>query len=199
MRYLGYFFLVIVLNSCYMSKSLDIDVHVRINMNIPVSIFNNGASSFTANFQESDYQNQFLEGMKSEFQTGKVIPDNNNPEFEVRVDLFTITETTKMHTVNDTTSDDHGKTYELTKLDLLAKGTIVRLKDNVSYNWSASKDKEEKVTSLRSGGQIVTGQNKEKDEYREKEFSSDEAASLARKCGRRSGVSVIKEILRALK
>lgn len=182
-----------------MSKSLERDVHVRIDSNLPVSIFNTGSSKFSEVFDEAAYQDKFLTGLKSEFTTSKVIADNVNPEFEIKFTEFTVTETTKMETVNDSTSDDHGKQFELTTLKLSAKGTVIRLKDNVSYNWSATKDKSEKVTSLRSGGQVVTGQNKEKNEYREKDFSSDEAGDLAQKCGRRSGSSIVKEILRSLK
>ena len=169
-----------------MSKSLEREVHVRLDENIPVSIFNNSNSNFTGAGDEATYRSKFIEGMKAEFQTSKIIPDGVNPEFEIKVLEFTITETTKEETVNDSTSDDHGKKFELTKLELSAKGTVTRLSDNVQYNWSASKNEEEKVTSLRSGGQIVTGQNKEKNEYREKELNENEAVDLSWNCGRRS-------------
>jgi hypothetical protein len=179
--------------------TIDRDVHVRVDTNLPVSIINNGNSKFSEAFNEAGYQEKFMAGLKSEFATSKVIPDNVNPEFEINFSEFIITESTKMETVNDTTSEDHGKQYELTTLKYSAKGTVVRIKDGVSYNWSANKDKSEKVTSLRSGGQVVTGQNKEKNEYREKNFNSEEAGSLAQKCGRRSGASIVKEIIRSLK
>jgi len=191
--------IAIILTSCYMSKSIERDVHVRIDSNLPVSVINNGNSKFSEAFNEAEYQEKFMTGLKSEFTTSKVIPDNVNPEFEIKFSEFIITESTKTETVNDSTSDDHGKQYELTSLVLKASGTVVRLKDGVSYNWSANKDKSEKVTSLRSGGQMVTGQNKEKNEYREKDFSTTESGDLAQKCGRRSGASIVKEIIRALK
>lgn len=199
MKYIYTFLIAVVFSSCYVSKSLDRDVHVRINMNIPVSIFNNGNSTFVAAFQEPEYQQKFVEGMKAEFTGSKVIADNVNPEFEVKVANFSITESTSTETVNDSTSADHGKTFELSKLDLKASGTVTRLKDNVVYNWSASKDKAEKVKSSRTVIQLATGQNKETNEYREKDFSTTEAGSLAGSCGRRSGNSVVKEILRSLK
>lgn len=199
MKYIYILLSVFAFSSCYVSKSLDRDVHVRINTNIPVSIFNNGNSTFVAAFQEPEYQQKFVEGMKGEFAGSKVIADNVNPEFEVKVANFSITESTSIETVNDSTSADHGKTFELSKLDLKASGTITRLKDNVVYNWSASKDNEEKVKSNRTVIHLATGQNKETNEYREKEFSTSEAGNLAGNCGRRSGNSVVKEILRSLK
>lgn len=199
MKYLSIVIVSLIFTSCYMSKSLDRDVHVRINMNIPVSIFNNGNSAFVAAFQEPEYQQKFVEGMKAEFTGSKVIADNANPEFEIQVANFSITESTTTETVNDSTSADHGATFELTKLDLSASGTVTRLKDNVVYNWSANKDKSEKVKSNRTVVQLATGQNKETNEYREKEFSTSEAGSLAGSCGRRSGNSIVKEILRSLK
>ncbi|MCH2233999.1 MAG: hypothetical protein MK078_07080 [Crocinitomicaceae bacterium] len=191
--------LIIFLTGCYMSKSLEREVHVRLDENIPVSIINNGNSNFTGAGDETAYRTKFIEGMKAEFTTSKIIPDGVNPEFEIKVSEFKITESTREETVDDTSSSDHGKTFELTKLELYAQGTVTRLSDNVVYNWTASKNEEEKVTSLRSGGQIVTGQNKDKNEYREKELNDNEAVDLAWNCGRRSGNSAVKEITRALK
>lgn len=188
-----------LLSACYISKSLDREVHVRLIADVPVNVVNNSNSNFTAFASNEQYAEKLLEGMKGEFNGSNVVPDNVNPEFEVLVTEFTLTETTKIETVNDTTSDDHGKKFELTELDLTAKGIVTRLSDGVQYEWWANKSKEEKVTSLRSAGQIVTGENKEKNEYREKEFSEDEALDLSWNCGRRSGNSVVKKIIGASK
>ena len=193
------FLIILTLSSCYFSKTVDREVHVRIDENIPVSLFNNGNSNFIGAGSEADYQAKFLEGMKSEFNGSQVIIDQANPEFEIHVTSFSITESTSEYTVNDTTSEDHGRKYELSELDLEAKGTVVRLSNNQSYSWSALKDKEEKVTSNRNAGQMVTGQNKEKNEYRKKDFSENEAVDLSWNCGRRAGTSIVKEIIRALK
>ncbi|MCB9222583.1 MAG: hypothetical protein R2780_13175 [Crocinitomicaceae bacterium] len=191
--------LALLLTACYMSKSLDKEVHVSIDPNIPVSIFNNGNSNFSAAGTEADYQQKFIEGMKAEFSSSQVVVDDANPEFNVRITELLITESTSTETVSDTTSEQNGMTFELTKLDYQAKGTLTRLKDNVVYNWSASKDDEEKVKSNRTVIQLATGGNKERNEYREKEFSSNEAVDLAWNIGRRAGNSVVKEIQRSLK
>lgn len=182
-----------------MSKELDREVHVSIDPNIPVSINNNGNSNFTAAGDQATYQQKFIEGMKAEFATSKVVADGANPEFNIRVSEFIITETTSTETVNDTTSDENGQVFELTKLDYTAKGSVVRLKDGVEYSWWANKDDEEKVKSNRTVIQLATGQNKERNVYREKTFSDDQAIDLSWNIGRRAGNSVVKEILRSLK
>ena len=158
---LFYPFLVsLILVSCYITKSLDRDVHVVLDENIPITIINTGNSNFTAAGNNNDYSAKFIEGIKSEFSSSKVIPDGINPEFKILITQLTITESTSTETVNDTTSEENVITYELTKLEYNAKGVITRIKDNVEYSWSASKEKEEKVTSNRSVIQLATGQNK---------------------------------------
>lgn len=199
MRLLSITLLSLLLTSCYVSKSLEDEVRVRINGVIPVTIVNEGNSAFVDAYTKKEYQQKFLEGLKAEFATSKVIIDNENPMFEIKFTSLTITESTEMETVNDSTSDDHGRQFELTKLSLTAKGDLIQLPQGNSSSWWADKTKAERVTSLRSGGQVITGQNKEKNEYREKEFSDDQAADLTIKCGRRSGVVIVKDIIRAVK
>ena len=138
-------------------------------------------------------------GLKGELGGNKVVIDDVNPEFEIRFDQLTVTESTRKDTINNTSSPDHGKVFELTTLKFLAKGTLVRISDGVSYNWYADKSKSESWTSLRSAEQIANGTNKEKNQYREKAFTSGTAADLTQKVGRRSGVSIVKEIYRSLK
>ncbi|MCG8575420.1 MAG: hypothetical protein MI810_11085 [Flavobacteriales bacterium] len=191
--------ILLALPACYISKSLDREVPVRIEAVFPLSIINNGNSQFSKTENEALYKEKFIEGMKAEFVNSQVVINETNPEFTINVSEVTLTESTSIETVNDTTSDDHGKEFELTKLAYMAKGTVVRNSDKVSYDWYATKDKEEKVTSLRSAGQIVTGSNKEKNEYREKELDEGDVEDLMWKCGRRSGNSVVKEIIRSIK
>ena len=189
------------LSSCYtnINKQLDREVHVRISPNLPVTVNNTGNSNFSGEFTQADYTAKFLEGLKAEFGTSNIVIDELNPEFEVTFTQFTITESTTNETVNDTTSEDHGTVFELSKLDLSANGNVVRLKDGASYTWSASKSKDEDVKSSRTAGQIISGENQEKNQYREKEFDTDEAAQLSVVTGRRSATTIVKEIFKALK
>lgn len=193
--------LLTVLNSCYtnINKQLDREVHVTINGLPPVSISNTGTSNFTGSYTQEQLVEQFIEGMKSEFQGSKIIIDDVNPEFSISFSQFDISETTKTETVNDTLSDNHGDIFELTTIDLTAKGQVVRVSDGATYSWYANKDKDEDVTRSRSAGQVITGGNKDRTVYREKTLDDDAASDLSFKCGRRSGVSIVKEIFKSLK
>lgn len=189
------------LNSCYtnINKQLEREVHVTITGLPSATINNTGASDFTGAYTQEQLVAKFMEGMKAEFQGSKIIIDDVNPEFSISFSEFTIVESTKTETVNDTLSENHGDIFELTTLDLTAKGNVVRVADGVSYSWYANKRKSEKVTSLRSAGQVLTGTNKDKTEHREKTLDADAASDLSYKCGNRSGTSIVKEIFKSLK
>lgn len=185
--------------SCYISKSLERDVNVSLDESFNVAISTSGNSTFSSNYSAEEYKAAFIEGMKAEFATGHIIVVDNSPEFSISISEVSMTESTKPYTVSDVDSDDNGKVFELTSINLNAKGIVVKSEGSDSRNWSADKGNDEKVTNSRSGGQIITGQNKDKKTYREKELNADEALDLARKCGRRSGVRIINDIVKALK
>lgn len=190
---------LVLFQSCYVSKSLERDVNVSLNESMIMSISNHGNSSFSSNYSEEEYKAAFIEGMKAEFASGHIIIVDNNPEFAVSISEFTMIESTKTETVSDEDSDDNGKVFELNSLSLNAKGQVVKVNGSESRDWWADKSKDEKVTNSRSGGQIITGDNKDNNTYREKEFNDDIALDLARKCGRRSGARIINDIVKALK
>ena len=190
---------LILFQSCYVSKALERDVSVSLDKSFNVAISISGNSTFSSNYSAEEYKAAFIEGMKAEFATGHIVVVDNNPEFSISVSEVSMAESTKQHTVSDTGSDDNGKVFELTSISLTAKGKVVQSEGSDSRNWSADKAKDEKVTNSRSGGQIITGANKDKKTYREKELNADEALDLARKCGRRSGVRIINAIVKALK
>jgi hypothetical protein len=188
-----------VFQSCYISKSLERDVNVSLDKSFNVEISNSGNSTFSSNYSAEEYKAAFIEGMKAEFATGHIIVVDNSPEFSISVSEVSMAESTKPHTVSDADSDDNGKVFELTSIQLKAKGKVVQTEGSRSRGWSADKSKDEKVTNSLSGGQIITGKNKDKKMYREKELDNDEVLDLARKCGRRSGTRIINDIVKALK
>jgi len=178
---------------------LEKDVTVSLDKSFDIKISASGNSTFSSNYSAEEYKAAFIEGMKAEFATGHIIIVDNNPEFSISVSEVSMAESTKPHTVSDVDSDDNGKVFELTSINLSAKGKVVQSDGSDSRNWSADKGNDEKVTNSRSGGQIITGANKDKKTYREKELNAYEALDLARKCGRRSGVRIINDIVKALK
>lgn len=191
--------LATVLSSCYVSKSLDRTVKVSLNENFSVFISNTGNSSFSERYNEEEYKRAFIEGMKNEFAGSHIVLVESIPEFLISITDLTIVESTKSETVSDVDSPDNGNEHELSSLKVSAKGKVDHYDGAPVGDWSAGKSKDEKVTNNRTGGQIIAGQNKEQKIYREKEFSDDEALELARKCGKRAGVRIVKEIVRAFK
>lgn len=162
--------LLLSLSSCYtnLNKQLDREVRVKIDTNIPVTIDNQGTSTFTQAYTEDQLRELYLTALKAELATNKVIIDDANPEFEIKFNQLTITESTKTETVSDTTSDQDGESFELTTLDTKCTGKLIRVSDGTTSDWYAEKDKNEKVKSSRTIVQLATGGNKEKNEYREK-------------------------------
>lgn len=190
---------ILLAQSCYVSKTLERDVNVSLDESFIVAVSNNGNSTFSNNYSAEEYKAAFIEGMKAEFAAGHIVVVDNNPEFAITISEVSLVESTKSETVSDTDSEDNGKVFELTSINLSAKGKVVKSDGTDSRDWWADKSKDEKVTNSRSGGQIVTGGNKDNNTYREKELSASEALDLARKCGRRSGARIINDIVKALK
>ncbi|MFT6503293.1 MAG: hypothetical protein ACJASQ_003426 [Crocinitomicaceae bacterium] len=189
------------LNSCYtnLNKQLEREVHVNITIQSDVQINNSGNSNFSGAYTNEELKEQYLIGLKTELQAGNIILNEVSPEFTVQISNFKINESTTTETVNDTVSDNHGETFELTSIDVSASGTLTRVSNGETFSWSANKDKDEKVTTNRTAGQVITGGNKEKTEYREKELSTNVALDYSNKVGSRSAVVIIKEIFKAIK
>lgn len=191
--------LAFVLNGCYVTtKTLENDVHVRIISPNSITRIDDGNPEFLSKATDSQLLEEFRNGLASEFSGNRVIIDDLNPEFEIVINEIRITESRKNDTIHDADSDDNGKVFVLSSLDLTANGTMRRLSDGSVENWSADKSNDEKTTSSRSVGQMVSGSNQERNVYREKEFNSTEAADLTSNLGRRSGVMIIKDLVRIL-
>lgn len=199
LRVVSLFFILLSFQSCYVSKTLDREVKISLDESFIVSINNSGNSTFVNNYSSEEYKTAFLEGMKAEFSGNHIIIDNTSPEFAVSITELTIQESTASETVSDIDSPDNGTVFELTSLKLAATGIVDQIGKDHIINWSADKDKDEKVTNSRSAGQMVTGSNKDNNTYREKDFSDNEALDLVEKCGRRSATRIINDIVKTIK
>lgn len=193
---------ILGLSGCYVNlqSKIDREVRVQIMPSVPVTISNTGTSTFNEYMNQDQYVEAFLTGVRGELSgTENVLLVEDNPEFIVTFDLLTVVESTTTEKINDADSPDHGKEFELTKLDLSAQGKVKRVSDGSSRSWTAYKDKSESTTSSRSAGQVITGDNKDKNEYREKAFESGTAEDLTQKTGRRSGVMIVRDIGKLIK
>jgi hypothetical protein len=189
------------LSSCYtnLNKQLEREVHVNITLEPTLQINNTGNSNFSGAYTTEELTEQFMIGLKTDLQASKIVLDEVSPEFTIQISSFNINESTTTETINDTVSDNHGDIFELTSIDLSSSGTVTRVSNNESYSWSANKDKDEKVTTNRTAGQVLTGDNKEKTEYREKELNANVALDFSNKLGGRVSVVIVKEIFKAIK
>ena len=192
----------LLFSGCYVNlkSKIDREVKVEISGNVPVVISNTGNSNFTTYMNQEQYVAAFLKGLKGELGgTENVIIVESGGEFVVTFDQVEIKETTNIEKINDTDSEDHGKEFELTTLNFAASGKVQRVSDGSTRSWTAYKDKSESTTSSRSAGQVITGDNKDKTQYREKTFDSGTAEDLTEKTGRRSGVVIVRDIGKLMK
>lgn len=194
--------IVMLLSGCYVNLKSKIDkpVTVEISDNLPVVISNTGNSNFSGNMTQEQYVEAFMLGLKGELGgTENVTIVESGGQYLITFQQLKVDETTKIEKIDDKESDDHGKEFELTSLDFAASGSVVRVSDGTTRSWSAYKDKDESTTSSRSAGQVITGDNKDKNEYREKEFDAGTAQDLTQKTGRRSGVVIVRDIGQLMK
>jgi hypothetical protein len=195
-------FALTLLSGCYVNlkSKIDREVKIEISGDVPVNISNTGNSAFSSYMTQEQYVAAFLDGVRGELNgTENVVIVDTGGEFRITFDKLDVTETTKTEKVDDTASDDHGKEFELTSLNFAATGRVVRVSDGTLESWSAYKDKSEDLKNSRTAGDVITGDNKDKTEYREKEFDSGTAQDLTGKTGRRSGVIIVRDIGRLMK
>ncbi len=189
--------IVIVAQSCYVAKPLEREVHVSINKDFPVVVKNVGNSNFSARHSEEEYRKAYIKDMTTEFGADHVVLDDTNPEFIVKIAVLEITESTKMDTVKDAKSKDNGMVREITLGGLKTNGTVMK-PGGTEVKWEAERDKNEELTSNRSVGQMLEGENKDGTEYRLKSFNDNEFVVQAGHCGRRAAVRVVQQIKKEL-
>ena len=116
---------ITVIQSCYVSKPLDHDVHVSIDPDFQIVISNTGNSNFSAKHTQEEYRKAYMDQMIKELALSRVIADNMTPEFMIKITSLEIHESTKMDTVKDVKSKDNGMVRELTLADLKTSGTHI--------------------------------------------------------------------------
>ena len=189
-------------SGCYVNLKSNIDkpVTVEISDNLPVVISNTGNTNFSGTITQEQYVEAFMLGLKGELGgTENVTVVASGGQYLITFEQLKVDETTKIEKIDDKDSEDHGKEFELTSLDFAASGNVVRVSDGSTRSWTAYKDKDESTTNSRSAGQVLTGDNKDKTEYREKEFDDGTAEDLSQKTGRRSGVVIVRDIGQLMK
>lgn len=186
--------LIFILSSCGVTKGLEEEVGAKINETINLKIVNTSNTKFSSSKSEADMKNFYLTSMKNSLKANNVNSESSSAKYEISIEEVIITETTANKTITDSSSKDLGKVFELTTIKITTKGTVKRISDGATASWSAYKDKSEKVTSLRNAEQMVNGENKNLDEYREKEFVSHTCADMMGSLGGKASTEIIRQI-----
>lgn len=180
------FLLACVLSSCLMSKPLETEVRISLQNQLVVQLVKDLSASYVSNYSEEEYKNIFLDELKRLLALEKIILDDANPQFTVSVLQLTLQEKLTSDTVKDERSADNGKVFRISEGLVKASGELTNIATAKTVRWTADKDKKERVTSLQSLGQMVTGENKNLNEYRKKEFDKTEFYALAGQCGQKA-------------
>jgi len=188
-----YFALLLMFNSCYISKNLDRVVNVTLDENFIINVSNTSVSNFTGGYSIEEYRKAFLEGMLGEFETAKIVISETNPEFAIQISGLSIEETSGEKKGED------GQTFIVTTLILNSEGNVTQINGGKLMKWNAEKIKTEKVTNSRSTSDVISGSNKDRMVSRKKPFTSSKAIYLAERCGRRAGARIVNDIVKTLK
>jgi hypothetical protein len=180
-----------IFQSCYISRNLNREVKVSFNSDFTITMINQGSEGFTDRFSREEYLEAYLEGLKGEFSTSKIIIDDNAPEFTINISLLEMAEGSINETVEDSNSVENGSTFTLTSLSYKSEGNISKTTGEDLGQWTAYKDKDEKIKSRTKKDGINT--------HWEKDMSNDAALDLARMTGRRSGARIVNDIHAFLK
>jgi hypothetical protein len=175
------------------------EVKISLNETLPISTSKDERATFITFYGEEDYRKAYLSELRRVLTDNRIIIDPTAPQFTVSFTSLKLNERTVADTVKDTRSTDNGKVFDVTIATLEASGSLLNVANQSSSIWIAPYDKKEKVTSWRSVGQMIKGENKSMDEYREKQFDRNEFVQLSGSCGARTAYLLAKKIREQLK
>lgn len=178
-----------LLQSCYLGKSIDKPVTVYIDdSGLRTQLNQNSAEARYLNYTTQEtYQAEFIKALKNEssYQANVTLVQQLPADYVLKINYFEITESESKETVNDEKSPYNGQFYFLTGIDTKAVFDI--LKDgNKLDSYTAYAQKAEKLTNNRDLGQLISGSNKDHTEYRQKMLQDDICVDLSQKCGKRT-------------
>lgn len=188
-----------IVNACLMSKPLEAEVRISLSEQVAVNISKDLGASYIDAYSEDDYKKIFFDELKRLLALEKIVVDNTNPQFSISITQLALQEKLSADTVKDERSPDHGKVFRITEGLVSANGTLTNVTNQKTINWTATKDKRERITSMQSLGQMVTGDNKNLTEYRKKEFDKTEFYALAGQCGQKAAAVIASNIKKQMK
>lgn len=146
----------------------------------------------------------FLKGFETEANNTSNVTfsyNNENADFILSAKLLSITESSKVETINDSKSPYNGQQVELNTVECSVQLTIVNTKNKNKYLMDCSniKSRSEKVTNNRDLGDLITGSNKDHTQYRTKLLDENICLRLTEDVGHRVWVPITRRISNNIK
>lgn len=193
--------LVILFNSeCYVSKKTSRPVTVSVNDDFQVVLEKDPKGHFLDYYTAEQYKESYLKGLKSGLEIKNISIVKENPEFKVVIDKLILTESLTTDTIKDPKCPDFGKVYDITKLLVVANGTVASIADPKKWEaFKADRNDKEKLTNLFPIGAQIGGKKPGPNDWRKKPFDSHEFSQNAYTVGSRTGDVVTNRVNKFIK
>lgn len=193
-------FVSIVLSACYTSKKTARPVNVSINEDFQVIIEKDPKGHFLDYYTAEQYKETYLSSLKKLLQLNNITVVNENAEFKVVIDKLVLNESLTTDTIKDQKCPDFGKVYDITKLYVVANGTVSSVSDPKKWEaFKADRSDKEKLTNIFPIGAKIGNNKPGPNDWRKKPFDSHEFNDNASKVGSRTGDVVTNRVNRFIK
>lgn len=198
---------IVLLNGCTAFKK-NIPKPVVVAYNESEFVVSLSSSALNTKYLDLVSPGQIVEGFhsnfKSEGQSTKnitLVTNEQGADFILKFRSLTVSESSKTEKVNDEKSQYNGMEVLLNSVECCAVFELINTKTkNKTYlNCSNSKSRSEKIKNNRDIGDLITGTNKDRTEYRTKLLSDRICLQLAEDVGRRVWVPITRRIAKNLK
>jgi hypothetical protein len=204
LAFAGFFLLVLALSGCNIGKTLEVEKTVYIDNQIVYSAFPTATDKYLGNVTEEQVRTAFMVELGSHMSGNKLRPIDarSQADFVLVVTGISLSESSSTYTVDDADSPYNGTTFNLSNCQITTSARLYANsggRETLLDDFSDSESKEEKVKNNRTLGDMITGDNKDNNEYRLKAFSDDVFIDVAQKGARSLGARVTNKVARYLK
>jgi len=168
---------------------------VRIVDDATFSITGGKINGCSAQLTEAEYRKVFLKALENDLRLQKVVIDEENPEFEIRLSKWTIYEMEKEEKITDVNSPQNNQKFQLTTISMYVSGSIQRLSDQKSNNWSAAYDLSETITSQATTVKNGQGVEQTENNYKKNAFDKETATRITEQIAMRSEVKLVQTLV----
>lgn len=184
------FLLVLAFTSCIPGKVQNTETCIEIEMNENDYSFINQGDNLKG-YSMSTIQSSFDTELKSTLAYHNITPCQD-ARFRLEIDNFAIKDYKTTEQVHDVNSPSHNEVFDINTVNF---SVTFRLFDGTELidEWVERQEEEDELTSNRSFGQMIFGDNKEGDVYRVKYKHPLKAVNV---CARISGRTISRKIFR---